>query len=49
MPEVIPDALKKFGDNVRTRRAARDLTQEKLSELAELDRLNAAWPATASK
>jgi transcriptional regulator with XRE-family HTH domain len=31
-------ALKKFGSNVRTRRDAKELSQEKLAELADLDR-----------
>jgi len=31
-------ALKKFGDNVRAKREALALSQEKLAELAELDR-----------
>jgi transcriptional regulator with XRE-family HTH domain len=31
-------ALKKFGDNVRTRREALDLSQEQLAERANLDR-----------
>jgi len=30
--------LKKFGDNVRARREAQDLSQEKLAERADLDR-----------
>lgn len=30
--------LRKFGDNVRARREAQDLTQEQLAERAELDR-----------
>ena len=30
--------LKKFGANVRTRRDAKELLQEKLAELADLDR-----------
>ena len=37
MPPAEP-ALKKFGANVRARRDARDLSQEKLAELADLDR-----------
>ena len=37
MPHPEP-ALKKFGANVRTRRDAREITQEKLAELADLDR-----------
>ena len=37
MPAPDP-VLKKFGDNVRARRLAQDLSQEKLSELAALDR-----------
>ena len=36
MPPLDP-ALKRFGANVRTRREARDLSQEKLAELADLD------------
>jgi transcriptional regulator with XRE-family HTH domain len=31
-------ALKKFGSNVRARRDAKELSQEKLAELADLDR-----------
>lgn len=30
--------LKKFGDNVRARREAQDLSQEQLAERADLDR-----------
>lgn len=30
--------LRKFGDNVRTRREAQDLSQEQLAERADLDR-----------
>lgn len=30
--------LRKFGDNVRARREAAELSQEQLAELAELDR-----------
>ncbi len=37
MPPLEP-ALRKFGDNVRARRDAQDLSQEKLAELADLDR-----------
>lgn len=37
MPAKEP-ALKKFGDNVRTRREALDLSQEQLAERAALDR-----------
>ncbi len=34
-----PDTtLKKFGDNVRSRRESQSLTQEKLAEIADLDR-----------
>ena len=35
VPEL---SLKKFGANVRARRDAKDLSQEKLAELADLDR-----------
>lgn len=31
-------SLKKFGDNVRARREAQDLSQEQLAERADLDR-----------
>ena len=31
-------ALKRFGANVRARRDSKDLSQEKLAELADLDR-----------
>jgi len=31
-------ALRKFGDNVRARREAQDLSQEQLAERADLDR-----------
>jgi transcriptional regulator with XRE-family HTH domain len=31
-------ALRKFGDNVRSRREAQDLSQEQLAERADLDR-----------
>ena len=37
MPAPDP-ALKRFGANVRARREARELSQEKLAELADLDR-----------
>ena len=37
MPAPDP-ALKKFGANVRARRESRDLSQEALAELADLDR-----------
>jgi transcriptional regulator with XRE-family HTH domain len=37
MPAPEP-ALKKFGSNVRARRDAKELSQEKLAELADLDR-----------
>ena len=37
MPAKEP-ALRKFGDNVRSRREAQDLSQEKLAERADLDR-----------
>jgi transcriptional regulator with XRE-family HTH domain len=37
MPTPEP-SLKKFGANVRARRDAKELSQEKLAELAELDR-----------
>ena len=37
MPDLEP-ALKKFGANVRARREAKELSQEKLAELADLDR-----------
>lgn len=37
MPVPEP-ALKKFGANVRAKRDAKDLSQEKLAELADLDR-----------
>jgi transcriptional regulator with XRE-family HTH domain len=37
MPALDP-ALKRFGANVRTRREAHLLSQEKLAELADLDR-----------
>lgn len=37
MPATEP-ALKKFGDNVRSRREAQDLSQEQLAERADLDR-----------
>jgi transcriptional regulator with XRE-family HTH domain len=37
MPKRNP-TLARFGRNVRSRREAKDLTQEKLAELAELDR-----------
>jgi transcriptional regulator with XRE-family HTH domain len=37
MPPPEP-TLKKFGANVRSKRVACDLTQEKLAELADLDR-----------
>jgi transcriptional regulator with XRE-family HTH domain len=37
MPAPEP-ALKKFGANVRTKRDAKELSQEKLAELADLDR-----------
>ena len=38
MPSTEP-ALRKFGDNVRSRREAQDLSQEQLAERADLDRL----------
>lgn len=37
MPAKEP-ALRKFGDNVRTRREAQNLSQEQLAERADLDR-----------
>jgi transcriptional regulator with XRE-family HTH domain len=37
MPSAKP-ALRKFGDNVRSRREAQDLSQEQLAERADLDR-----------
>lgn len=37
MPSAKP-ALRKFGDNVRSRRVAQDLSQEQLAERADLDR-----------
>ena len=37
MPSTEP-ALKKFGDNVRSRREALDYSQEQLAERADLDR-----------
>lgn len=37
MPAKEP-ALRKFGDNVRSRREAQDLSQEQLAERADLDR-----------
>lgn len=37
MPTPDP-ALRRFGLNVRARREARELSQEKLAELADLDR-----------
>ena len=37
MPAKEP-ALKKFGDNIRARRDAQDLSQEQLAERADLDR-----------
>lgn len=37
MPAPEP-VLRKFGDNVRAKREAQDLSQEKLAELANLDR-----------
>ena len=37
MPAKEP-TLKKFGDNVRSRREALDLSQEQLAERADLDR-----------
>ena len=37
MPAIDP-ALRKFGDNVHTRRKAQALSQEKLAERADLDR-----------
>jgi transcriptional regulator with XRE-family HTH domain len=37
MPVPEP-ALKKFGANVRAKREAKELSQEKLAELADLDR-----------
>ncbi|HTB79278.1 MAG TPA: helix-turn-helix transcriptional regulator [Opitutaceae bacterium] len=35
---VTESALKKFGANVRTKRDEKELSQEKLAELADLDR-----------
>ena len=37
MPATEP-TLRKFGDNVRARREAQDLSQEQLAERADLDR-----------
>lgn len=37
-PKAETAALRKFGENVRTRREALDLSQEQLAERAELDR-----------
>ncbi len=37
MPAHSP-ILRKFGENVRAKREARELSQEKLAELADLDR-----------
>ena len=37
MPPLDP-VLRKFGDNVRAKREALNLSQEKLAELADLDR-----------
>ena len=37
MPAQSP-ILRKFGENVRARRETKDLSQEKLAELADLDR-----------
>ena len=37
MPATEP-ALRKFGDNVRSRREAQELSQEQLAERADLDR-----------
>ena len=37
MPSAKP-SLRKFGDNVRSRREAQDLSQEQLAERADLDR-----------
>lgn len=34
----IDPVLKRFGDNVRARREAQDISQEKLAERADLDR-----------
>ena len=34
----LESALRNFGENVRARREAQDLSQEKLAELAKLDR-----------
>jgi ribosome-binding protein aMBF1 (putative translation factor) len=34
----LESALRKFGDNVRARREAQGFSQEKLAELADLDR-----------
>ena len=35
---ALDPVLRKLGDNVRAKREARDLSQEKLAELADLDR-----------
>ena len=37
-PKAETAVLKKFGDNVRSRREAQDLSQEQLAERADLDR-----------
>ncbi|BET65690.1 hypothetical protein ASA1KI_06080 [Opitutales bacterium ASA1] len=39
MPAKDP-ALKRFGDNVRARREAQELSQEQLADRADLDRTN---------
>ena len=38
MPSIEP-ALRKFGDNVRSRREAQDLSQEQLAERADSNNL----------
>ena len=38
VPQAIRGALRKFGDNVRSRREAQDLSQELPAERADLDR-----------
>ena len=35
---ALDPVLRKLGDNVRAKREARELSQEKLAELADLDR-----------
>ena len=42
MPTV--PTLRKFGDNVRARREAQDLSQEQLAERADLDRTYIGTP-----